>query len=619
MPSEQSVHLRLAAEDARLVRRVLDTLQRVGNADDLTQFVQEARGTGGLPTFVVVGEVKRGKSTLVNALAGAEVSPTGVDVVTAGYLAVVPAGVGRPSGSATLYTPDGVVATTPLEAALAIDATADWSTRQALGAEIVVDTALVPEAVLIDTPGVGGLDPDRHVRTLAAARTASALVFVLDAGQPITRPELAFLAEVAQLKANVVLVMTRIDRNPAHWRSLLEENRSLLAQHVPRFAQHTIHPVSAALALRAQQGPTPRDSTLEASGIPALAQGLRTIASQGDRLGLLNALQIGQASLERAIQELSVQLEVTRSESVVPGLQAEQERLLELRRQQRRIRLDVEREFQRVRRSAHRFVNQACDELVATMSKVIKAEKWGMTKAAHAEFDATLKLNLEGLADQSRGYVEAELSALVARAFASLAATPEGVAGQPLDLERVDLGVLTRAAYSLNPLFDPHLASTAFVGSRVALLVGAGGPIGLLMGGGALALNVFVKSRRTGQQELAGTLHETSARARQELREGIDGWLGELRPELYVALEDFVSQSITLTKKLVEEAQTTARSSEQERQQAAKNLENRLAAAQERLDEVVSRLKILAVPEHSEVPLTPMLENTTPPVQRSLG
>src|SRR5690606_40618541 len=57
--------------------------------------------------------------------------------------------------------------------------------------------------VLVDTPGVGGLGSAHGAATMAAVAGADAVVFVSDAAQEYTRPELDFLASAMQMCPNV--------------------------------------------------------------------------------------------------------------------------------------------------------------------------------------------------------------------------------------------------------------------------------------------------------------------------------------------------------------------------------------------------------------------------------
>ena len=72
-----------------------------------------------------------------------------------------------------------------------------------------------------------------------------------DATAPITAPELEFL-ELASAEVNSVLIaVTKIDKNFRHWQSIIDENRSLLRQYAPRFADVPILGMSSMAAFSA--------------------------------------------------------------------------------------------------------------------------------------------------------------------------------------------------------------------------------------------------------------------------------------------------------------------------------------------------------------------------------
>lgn len=212
---------------------------------------------------VVVGEFKQGKSSLVNALVGANICPVDDDIATA-----VPTYVrhGPEPEAHLLFDEDPprreqipveevrswVVEQTP---------TADLSDRgdrrgpagtpdapRVAGVEVRIPRKLLAGGlVLVDTPGVGGLGSAHAAASLAAASMADALVFVTDASQELTRSELDFLRHARQLCPTVVCTLTKTDFYP-YWRKV----KDLDAGHL-RGAQldSAVLPVSSMLRTRA--------------------------------------------------------------------------------------------------------------------------------------------------------------------------------------------------------------------------------------------------------------------------------------------------------------------------------------------------------------------------------
>src|SRR5690606_22520287 len=147
-------------------------------------------------------------------------------------------------------------------------------------AEVGLPRALLAGGlVLVDTPGVGGLGSAHGAATMAAVAGADAVVFVSDAAQEYTRPELDFLASAMQMCPNVVAVLTKIDLYP-EWRRIAELDRA----HLARAGVTTeLIPVPAEVPQRALRT---KDKALnEESGYPALVGYLRNqVLGQAERL-----------------------------------------------------------------------------------------------------------------------------------------------------------------------------------------------------------------------------------------------------------------------------------------------------------------------------------------------
>jgi signal recognition particle receptor subunit beta len=222
---------------------------------------------------VVAGEFKQGKSSLVNALVGAAVCTVDDDVATA-----VPTYVrhGEKPQAALLFEP-GRRTTVPVAEVRRYvleggeKAGADGS--RITGVEVRIPRKILAGGlVLVDTPGVGGLNSPHAAASLAAVAMADAVVFVTSAAQELTRSEVDFLQRAHALCPVVVCVLTKTDFYPA-WRRIRELNEKHLAAHCPM----PLMPVSSALRSRAVKV---NDTALNTeSGFPPLVKFLN------DRIG----------------------------------------------------------------------------------------------------------------------------------------------------------------------------------------------------------------------------------------------------------------------------------------------------------------------------------------------
>ena len=219
------------ARDAALA--VLEVCLQAADAyerEDLGERLLQAKARLVDPLFhvLVVGEFKQGKSSLINALLDVDVCPVDDDIATAVPTKLVYAP--ERTASAAISPPDDAPEGTPSTTeAVPFDGISQYVTeaanpeneRRIESVEIGVPSALLQSGlVLVDTPGVGGLGSTHSTITIGALPMADAVLFVSDASQEFTQPELEFLRTARSLCPNVGCVMTKIDFYPA-WRKIL--------------------------------------------------------------------------------------------------------------------------------------------------------------------------------------------------------------------------------------------------------------------------------------------------------------------------------------------------------------------------------------------------------------
>jgi Dynamin family len=354
----------------------------------------------GAVTVVVAAEVSRGKSLLINTLVAKEgLLPVDLDVSTGVYVLVQ---YGEPAQARVFTRSSQGPADAP------IDSIAQWisvasnpgNEKGVAYVEVDLPSPLLSEGIsFIDTPGVGGLDTAHGETTLAALSGADALIFVLDASAPLSRPELTFLAKAAERIQSVVLVMTKTDIFPG-WRTILDENRKLLEQAAPRFAGQEIIRVRSPLffeaARRRDAGDAPTaDRLLERSGIPALAEYLREhVAGRAASIRLANGNQLALSALLQLDATYSDQL-ATLSGDATP-LHTLQQRQQELAEQQNAAEgwgQDATAAFDAVNTKMNRKLQEKVTEFRTRFDAEI-ALKWrrGRLASFPAEVEADLHL-----------------------------------------------------------------------------------------------------------------------------------------------------------------------------------------------------------------------------------
>ena len=242
--------------------------------DDLTRRLTVARGRLSDPTIhvVVVGEFKKGKSSLVNALVGADVCPVDDDIATA-----LPTYIrhGEDAGAALLHgRGDGgdprrvPIPLTEIRRHVTGRQDDDAPARdgQPSGVEVRLPRSMLASGlVVVDTPGLGGLGSRHAAASLAATSLADAVLFVTDASQELTAAEYDFLKRARDMCDTVLCVVTKRDFYP-EWRRIADLNRG----HLAGLGDVDVHAVSSSLRTQAVAA---NDRALnEESGFPALVQ-----------------------------------------------------------------------------------------------------------------------------------------------------------------------------------------------------------------------------------------------------------------------------------------------------------------------------------------------------------
>ena len=159
---------------------------------------------------LVVGEAKRGKSTLVNALLGREILPSGVTPLTA-VATTVTYGTQELARVAFL---DGRTATCLLAELddFVTERGNPGNRRQVAGVTVEVNAPILAGGIdLVDTPGTGSVHEHNTAAADSALPTMDAAVFVLTADPPVSASERDLLTRVAGLSVSRFVVLNKAD------------------------------------------------------------------------------------------------------------------------------------------------------------------------------------------------------------------------------------------------------------------------------------------------------------------------------------------------------------------------------------------------------------------------
>jgi len=302
------------APEAALLCSALEALSREADALGFEGLAGEARRAAepleaGEIRVVVLGQFKRGKSSVLNALLGRAILPTGVVPLT-----TVPTFLrtGRPA-RATVRFADGREADVDLEA-LDSYVTERGNPGNEKGVDRVEVTVparhLGDGLVLVDTPGIGSAERGATGRAFGFLPRVDAGLVVLSADPPIGELELELVKSAARLTPHLFFVFNKIDLHPEEsWREALDYCRLRLAEALDlRAGDLTLFPLSARRALDgAEEG---QDGSSDGDRLEDLGRMLRHLgAERGEeiardvatrRLSRLAAEGLGLVDLEEA-------------------------------------------------------------------------------------------------------------------------------------------------------------------------------------------------------------------------------------------------------------------------------------------------------------------------------
>jgi len=201
--------------------------------------------------IAVLGEFKRGKSTLVNALIGRPVLPTGAVPLTA-----VPTEIHMGETATWVVHLDGRrVQVAPEDIGTFVTEASNPSNERGVArVEVGVPEIFgAPGVVFVDTPGVASVHAHNTETAWGALADSDAAVLVLSADSPLSANEELLLTEVAGRRSTVFVVVNKSDHLSA---SELEEVDAFTTAHIRRILGQPIRPffVSARAALDAAAG-----------------------------------------------------------------------------------------------------------------------------------------------------------------------------------------------------------------------------------------------------------------------------------------------------------------------------------------------------------------------------
>jgi replication fork clamp-binding protein CrfC len=277
--------------DPRRVNVILELIDHtvaiaeLNDRNDLVQRLARARARIIDPRIrvVIAGQLKQGKSQLLNALLNLPVARVGDDEAT--VVITIVSYSDPPSAQLVVAAgPNGEPTTVDIpidDINTDLRRAPQAGSREVLRVEVGVPSPLLQGGLaFIDTPGVGGHGQPHLSATLGLLPDADALLMVSDTSQELTEPEMWFIRQAHRICPVGVLVATKTDLYP-HWRDIVKTNAGHLQRaRVPM----PVIPVSSLLRSHAV---TLNDKELnEESNFPAIVKFLseKVLSRETDRV-----------------------------------------------------------------------------------------------------------------------------------------------------------------------------------------------------------------------------------------------------------------------------------------------------------------------------------------------
>ncbi|AZG44550.1 dynamin family protein [Gordonia insulae] len=236
---------------------------------------------------VVVGQLKQGKSQLINALLNVPVCRMGdgettSTITTIGYAEEPHARLIVSDSAQDVIDSDARPGPVQTEGERAIPIPMDDISRdlarapeaggaQVLRLEVHVPSPLLQRGiVLVDTPGSGGVGSPHAAATLGLLAASDAIIVASDVSQEYTAPEMSFIRQVTELCDNALCVATKTDLYPM-WRDVVAADVAHL-----RRQSNDVDPLPVSSLLRSHAIRLDDRDLNEESGFPGILEFLET-------------------------------------------------------------------------------------------------------------------------------------------------------------------------------------------------------------------------------------------------------------------------------------------------------------------------------------------------------
>ncbi|MCF6149688.1 MAG: GTP-binding protein [Candidatus Kuenenia sp.] len=283
----------------------IETLSKddAGVVDDQLAVIRERLITNSF-NLVILGQFKRGKTTLINSLIGKEVLPSSVVPLTS-IVTILKFGK---EIRCTIFMEDGSEKEISVEK-LSIYITEKENPRNIRGVRCAIieypSHFLEKGMLLVDTPGVGSTFLHNTETTYEFLDHLDAALFLMSADVPISQVEKELLDTIKDSTQKIFFVLNKIDNLTSNEvEEIVAFNKQVLEEM--GFAVHKIWPISAREALKAKI--MNNDIQLSQSGLLELADALGSfLSSEKGKIVLNTAISKTQRFISRKLSQIAIE------------------------------------------------------------------------------------------------------------------------------------------------------------------------------------------------------------------------------------------------------------------------------------------------------------------------
>lgn len=574
------------------VARAAEIVRRYGRQDAADRAVGLLDATFRVGTVVVVGEVKRGKSSLINALIGSrDALPVDVLTCTSAPIRVFISDDGPLLPTAMLVRGDArePVPTSELSRWVTLaGTTANPDADPPTAAELSVRVPGLSGVTVVDTPGVGGLDQRAVDAALTEARHAGVLLMVCDASTPITAPEMEILRRAKETVGGVVVAVTKTDKNIRRWRSIVADNQRLITEHlgidVPVLGVSSLRALDAADLV----DPARRAELEQRSGIAELRREIRRQLRQPENVGQRAAVQSVRTALASIAAEVQEDIAVlTRSSAGVAELEAERANVERLREESSEFEQRFQRDLTLGRNRVVEELDRSFERLRQEWTQYINAEPLRVLRSKPQVFTSQIELEIAAVMEDTVAELVSEISTIATELFPD---KPEVIAEilssavASLTAPQVEGREVERKT---KDIIDPSVLMMGVIGAgALASII----PIAPVAGAVWVGVNLGYRAMRNGKQHLLGWLRETTASARLATTRMLDMVITTARTELMLRYRADLREKMKQLQARIDQVRQVAVESEGQRKERVARFQRNLQIVQATAEELDQHL-----------------------------